>query len=210
MNFIRTIMCFLVTFMFAACQEMPAQEQFAHEAATQAPVDIPEGEIGTIISYLQTPCTLDTFVTDCATEIGMAQTDECVQFPGVFCHPVELVCSVTVDAECYFNTDKGDDGCKSDSECDDGVMCTYDNCVNDACTHTDIPMCCSSDAECDGDLPYCVETSLSGDITGWCQECKQDADNTGCADGQKCAGGVVRLGRRSTRRSRSTTVLGVP
>ncbi len=82
-------------------------------------------------------------------------------------------------------------GCKSNSECNDGDVCTTDICGNDGrCSNVPIPNCCEGDTECDDGLECtldsCVSTSGSTLVgAGTCVHTTRDGQPCS-SDGNDC------------------------
>lgn len=121
--------------------------------------------------------------------------DEAVQGcnDGVFCNGQEYCFAGT----CMLATPPS---------CDDGNACTYDDCVDDMCTHTPTPnVTCYNDdlcavaAQCDGsghclsivtlqcdDVNGCVKSTGCNAATGFCEYIVSD-DGTPCVDDDLCS-----------------------
>ena len=98
--------------------------------------------------------------------------------------------------------------CSSDTDCDDGDVCTDDQCVEGACVYETIDGCCNADSDCGlgggcgcendywvcgGTTGLCVSNSCEQYVSSeycdfgcgdsGCNECSQD---TNCDDGDPC------------------------
>jgi len=94
------------------------------------------------------------------------------------------------------------EGCVDDSECDDGLACTVDNCVNGTCVETafnclDDGLFCNGTESCDGSGGClssgdpCAEDQMCDEEADVCGECGEDAD---CDDGADCTTDTCEIG----------------
>lgn len=126
----RMMLCFVILVIGSGfgCEQLPIQSM---ETET---VSEPEGQntasnLSQVIAPLGNTCTPETMDTDCSAEIAMLTNDECVEFPGVFCSTDTDMCSVQVNAQCYFA--KSGAKCMTDADCQDNSLCTVNLCVGD-------------------------------------------------------------------------------
>ncbi|MHC5110208.1 MAG: hypothetical protein ACYTHJ_10060 [Planctomycetota bacterium] len=91
--------------------------------------------------------------------------------------------------------------CQVDGECDDGVGCTDDSCVDNACVNTPNDSFCADDgefcngsefcdvlADCTSNGDPCLPGEFCNETTDACDECVENID---CADGEFCNGDEV-------------------
>ncbi len=70
-------------------------------------------------------------------------------------------------------------GCTVPADCNDGNMCTTDDCVSDTCSNTPIPGCCATALDCDDSNP-CTDDSCVGNV------CLNENNTDPCDDGDLC------------------------
>lgn len=115
-------LCFIIIFVHA-CATQSDESVVSTSDSEQAQ----SGDFMELIAPLGNTCTEATVAQDCKQEIAMALSDECVENPGVFCHPQTSKCSMVVNTTCYFQ--KHPNKCLAKSDCDDGNDCTFNTCV---------------------------------------------------------------------------------
>ncbi len=156
---------------------------------TLLPACSPEGA-----TVINTP-PADTGPADLRSDAGPGDVPREDRFPGELPRTVDLLDAAQPDLAPDLPTevapDLGPPPCQSDEECDDGLPCTPDLCVDGLCVHDAPPgLCCTGHADCD-DQVSCTDDKCVG---GFCKHYKDDnfccGTDADCAQPDPCESGV--------------------